>query len=100
MMLNPLPNLSEIKLSENKQKNRKPCKTIQAEPVYVKKLYDHFRTGDKVGAAIGCSDATVLHGLRKKTISKVIELAAQGVYEREIAPKPTPVIQTSGKVFV
>lgn len=57
------------------------------KPVYIRKLTETM-TLQAVGDLIGCSGSTLSTALKKESIQKVYEVAAEGVYDRLNAPEP------------
>lgn len=89
-----LPNIFQ---KGNKTPVKKNPRRKMTEPFFVKKLYDHYGTWEKVGEKIGVSGTLLCFSIRTNKVALVNEIAARGVYESEIMP---PTNEVDGKVFV
>lgn len=89
--LNSFAELKDVKLSPGTNvEARKEREFQKTEPVYTVKLYNKLGSHDAVGDAIGVSGASIGNGIRTKSISCAMELAAMGVWLRDHEPKPKP----------
>lgn len=66
---------------------RKEREFEKAVPVYLRKLQVKTGSFTKTAELLGMSDTSISNGLRDNECRKVVELAAQGIYEREYSEK-------------
>lgn len=83
---NPIPELPNIlknqPVPESDKKAKKPREVTEytAEPVYIKKLFEHYNNKSKIAKILGVSDPVIVEAIADNIVTKAYEVAAQNYY--------------------
>jgi len=86
---NPIPELPHILKNQPAPEAAKPQKKVKkqressestAEPIYIRKLFEHYNNKCKVARILGCSDPVIVGAIANNIVTKAYEIAAQYYY--------------------